>query len=305
VKITSVQTQEYTRGIPLKGWESVETALKTFANGHTAGARDTEGHQLNAMSQSQGALGLGLYLLGAAHLQGEESTFVTDMLEKAKSYVKQHGRWSRNYDYDGVGVFFKTSVDITLLNEQDDLYMLEINAAYVGDKPERGLAQYLGVPLTLRYSSVIVQVESLDGEHFLFDFEQIIQAMKTVVTKVNDGSGTFIADYFISDCEYSRPEPLAIYHDQDIEITINTGRVENRFLYNKGDPVDTWAVDGSVLTGLLDQSYEDKNQKEPATLILTVQSSKRDRFEHALPVYDQELKEKIIKMSQTLAKALA
>lgn len=305
MKITSVLTQEYTRGIQLKGWSSVETALNTFANGHIDGARDTEDHQVNAISQSQGALGLGLYLLGASHMQGGASNFVTRMLEEAKSTVQQRGQWSRHYDYDGVGVFFKTSVEIHLLSKKDDLYMLEINAAYVGDKPERGLAQYLGIPLTLRRSSVIAQVESIDGEHFSFDFEQIIQSVKKVVPTVKGVSGKSIAQHFMSGDRYSNPKPVVIYHDRDIEITVGTGRVENRFVYSQGNPTDTWTVDGSTLIGLLDTSYEDENKKEPSTLILTVQSSSRDRFDYPLPVYDHELKDKMIQMSQALALAIA
>ena len=226
MKITSAVTQEYTRGIPLKGWDSVVTALNNFANGHTDGARDTEDHQMKAISQSQGAFGLGLYILGASHLQGGASNFVTRMLEEAKSSVQQHGRWSRHYDYDGVGVFFKTSVEIHMLDKKDDLYMLEINAAYVGDKPERGLAQYLGIPLTLRRSSAIAQVESVDEMHFSFDFEQIIQAVKKIVPTVKGVTGKSIAQHFMSGDKYSSPKPVVIYHDQDIEITVGTGRVE-------------------------------------------------------------------------------
>ncbi len=104
MKIVSTSTEQYTRGIPLKGWDSVVTALNIFSRGFTKGSQGTQDHQMNALTQSSGVMGLGLYLITSQNMQAP-SLFVREMLAEAESRVRQNGIWSKSYDYDGQGVF--------------------------------------------------------------------------------------------------------------------------------------------------------------------------------------------------------
>ena len=120
MKITKVSVEHYDRGIPLKGWDSVKAALNLYASGRTDGSRATEENQVNAIAQSSGAMGLGLYQIVAPHMQGAGNQFVENMLKEAKSALKRDDRWQRHYDYDGMGVFFKTSVEISILDRKEE-----------------------------------------------------------------------------------------------------------------------------------------------------------------------------------------
>jgi hypothetical protein len=304
MKITNVSVEHYDRGIPLKGWDSVKAALNLYAGGRTDGSRATEQNQIDAVAQSSGIMGLGIYLIAAPHMQDAGNQFVENMLEEAKSALKNRDNWNRSYDYDGMGVFFKTSVGISILDRKEDLYMLEISAAYVGTKPEAGLAENLGIPLALRRYSVIVQVKPVDATRFAFDFDEVLQALKGVL-KINFNLGKEIAKHFIKGGRHDDCKPWPIFLDENVSITLAPGRVEQRFVYDKpGEPHDTWTVNGSVLYGLLDSSYEDSSKKEPPTIVLTITNAAQDRFGYGQPIWDENLKDKIDILSNQIAEAM-
>jgi len=304
MKITNVTVEHYNRGIPLKGLDSLKVALSLYASGRTSDSRATEENQLNAIAESSGALGLGLYLVGAQHMQGTDDLFVKNILEEAEATLKDRDNWKRHYDYDGMGVFFKTSVEITVLDRKEDLYMLEICAAYVGNKPEAGLAEELGIPRALRRYSVIVEVKPEDETHFAFDFEEVLRALDGVL-KTNSLKGKRIVKHFISGDRYSDSKPRQIFSNKNISVTVGPGCVEHRFVYDKpGEARDTWTVEGSVLHGLLDSSYEDESKKEPPTIVLTITNAKQDRFGYGQPIWDADLKHKIDILSNQIAEAM-
>src|SRR3989344_2120907 len=145
MKIVQILTQENRRLIPLKGWDSVTKALNAFANGFTRGAKATEQVTADALGKSHGSdggLAVGLFLLGGA-MVGGRSKLVDNLLKEAEAALKTQMKFGKHYDYDGMGTsFFKTSVDIEVLDREQDMYGIGIHAAYVGDKPEQGLAEY-------------------------------------------------------------------------------------------------------------------------------------------------------------------
>lgn len=303
MKVTNVKVEHYNRGIPLKGWKSVRIALITYSQGHTASSQATRDNLIAATAQVGGAMGLGIYSL-FDHARGSASSFVMEMLEEAESALKSRDSWSRHYDYDGVGIFHKTSVDISILDRKEDLYMLEVSAAYVGTKPEAGLAEELGIPQALRRYSVIVQVRPEDATHFAFDFGEILQALKGVLN-INSNIGKEVAKHFVTGDRFHDAKPWPVYLDEIVNVTLGTGRVENRFVYDEpGKARDTWTVDGSILHGLLDSSYEDQSKKEPPTFILTIGSAKQDRLGYSQPVWDEDLKDQIDILSNQIAEAM-
>jgi hypothetical protein len=213
--------------------------------------------------------------------------------------------WSVRYDYDGQGYFHKTSVDIEVLDRAEGLYQMKIYAAYVGDEPEKALAESLGVPRTLIRYTVTAQVVPHDEKYFVFDFEKILRALDDTL-KTQSFSGVKVANHFMSGDKYSNPKALQLYSDKGLSICLGLGRVERRFVYNHENSVhfDTWIVDGSVLTGLLDDSFEEIDKKEIPTFQLTVVGTKKDKYGQSLAVWDAKLKEKIENKANAIAEAL-
>jgi hypothetical protein len=156
--ITGVEISQYESGIPLKGWESVKNALNIFASGASRGSRATEQHQMQAVGESMGGFAAAFYAVAAPHMSGGSSSFVEKMLQEAEPAVQSRGRWSRSYDYDGQGSFFKTTVEVNRADKKDG-YILQLNAAYVGNQVEEGLAEALGAERGLSWKNVAVEFE--------------------------------------------------------------------------------------------------------------------------------------------------
>lgn len=303
MKITKVTVEHYDRGIPLKGWDSVKTALNLYARGIVKGSKAAENEQMRAIGQSYGALGLGLYLVSAQYLHG--SRFVEHMTDEAHEFLQECERWSGNYDYDGQGAFFKTTVGISVLDRKEELYMLQINAAYVGSEPEASLAEVLGIPQALRQYTVTAEVKPEDALHFAFDFEEILRALDGVL-KTDSLKGEEIASRFMTSNHSDEAiKPAQIYFGTEICVTVAPGHVRKRFVYDKpGEPQDTWTVEGSVLHGQLYSSYRGESEGQTPTIVLTISSIQDDRFGYGYPVWNVELKDQIRSLSNQIAKAL-
>lgn len=305
MKINGVSTAQCYRGIPLYKWESVEAALNTFASGSTKGSRETERKQLHDVGESSGGFAIAFYAVHAPHMQGADNKFVEILLVEAKAGVNSRGKWQRIYDYDGMGVFFKTSVEIEMLDKEKDLYNLQLYAAYVGDEPEKGLAETLGIPRNLIWSSVTVHVEPEDAEHFAFDFEQLLRKLDLPLGCLLVHSYD-VTSWFMEGDRYSSVKPFVISKYEHVVVTVIPGRVERRFVFDgRGQVKDTWTRKGlEVLQGLLDESYEDRSKKEPPTIILTVRSSNEDGYGNSCPIWDEQTKKLILNITERIAGAL-
>lgn len=310
MKITSVSDVQQFRYIPLKGWSSVESAIQAYAQGSTPGSRATEHEQVRATTQAGGDL-TGLLFSHASAMLGKSIQFVQEMLMEAKTAIETFGHWDRRYDYDGVGTFFKTKVEVMVLDWNSDLYALGIYASYVGDKPEEELAEYLGIQRALIWSSVAVQVEPTDGNHFTFDLEKIARKLDAVFGRT-DLSGEIIAQAMMGVTERGDSKPnFVLMEDDDLMVSIYPGRVKGRFHWE--DPygpsrrrVDTWFVEGSVLSGLLDDSYKDKNKKEPPNFGISISKRRKTSWGHEnIPVWDEDKKNRIIRLTREITKAFS
>jgi len=303
MKIQKVTVGHHDRGIGLVGWESVIHTLNCYASGRSRGSHATQNEQIKAVGQSFGALGLGLYLNSAQHMQGT-STFVENMLSEAYLALQSRNHWSRHYDYDGQGVFFKTTVEITVLDRMADQYMLEICAAYVGSEPEAGLADGLGITRALRHFTVISEVEPADEHNFAFDFDQYLRTLDGVL-QINLITGEFIVSQLATTGRYSSTKPAMISCEADIKVTVVPENVASRFDYGpEGVAVDTWIADGPVLTGPLETSYEDRSKKETPHIRLTISSANVDSLGYSQPIFDCALRERIAILANKIAKSL-
>jgi len=302
-KLIGVSVERCDRGIPLK-WEDVKKALYLYANGATAGSGATRNDLEKNVSSAGGVLGIGLLLMSEANNISPNS-FVDNLLAEASFHLKNSDAWSVRYDYDGIGYFHKTSVDIEVLDRVEGLYKMNIYAAYVGDEPEKHLAESLGVPRLLIRYTITAQVVPHDEKYFVFDFEKILRALDDTL-KTQGLSGVKVANHFMSGDKYNNPKALQIYSDKDLSVFLGLGRVERQFVYNHEHSVhiNTWIVKGSTLTGLLDNSFEQIGEKEIPTFQLTVVGAKKDSYGHNQAVWDAGVKEKIENKANAIAEAL-
>lgn len=132
LEIASISTTEYRRGIPL------QNDLKKLAQ-----ALDTFEYGVGEASEKEGPYSTNPFIDG-----------IVRGVEKAQSNGRE--KWSKSYDYDGQGRFYKTSVDVDF-DKQNEALILRLYAAYVGDKVEEKLAKNLGVERAV--SSMCVKIE--------------------------------------------------------------------------------------------------------------------------------------------------
>lgn len=304
MEIVKVENEAGYRYIPLKGWDSVVAAVNTFANGGSRASQATTQNQIRAVGETSGGLGLGLYMLGAPHMQGAGNQFVERLLEEAKGALTNRNKWNRHYDYDGMGVFFKTSVEIGVLDAKEGMYYLSIWAAYVGDQPEEGLAEALNIPRALTGCVVTVEVPPADADHFALDFEAILRKLDGVLP-VSGYTGKEVLEVLEARTadRYGSETAVPIYRDGDIIVSVGTGRVENRFKWNNGESTDTWTFDGATLSGLLAESYQEGKDKDEPSVVLRVYRHSEDKYERN-PFYKPEEKERVLALAENIAAAL-
>lgn len=326
-RIMGVKVSEYRSGIPLSGFESVATALHTFASGTTRKARatqkDIEGH----FSRDHGAMGLGLYRLATSRV--DRNSFVNEMLQEAEPAVKGKGRWSRHYDYDGMGTsFFKTSVELTKLPDQADGYLLGLNAAYVGKQVEDGLADTLGVEQGLQWKGVRVVLQP-EGQNFRISFDEIAQRLQPLyaelqpapepsnvrqrLSKAIKGKGegsaltgeTILQTILTTDRYGGDTNPFVLGVVDGVVVSLNLGRVGDRFNWRNGNrEQELWQTEGTVLTGPLAESYERQGELEPPSISITIGRYSEDRYDR-LPAIDPHMKAKMNELASKIATAFS
>ena len=304
MEITKVTPTEHRRYIPLKGIGSVEQALNLFADGVTTGSRATQNNLIQAVGEGKdGGLAVGFLMLATAGVSGNK--FVKDqIMSTAPKALKDHGRWHGDWDYGAMGTsFFKSSVDIEVLDRDADLFALGIHAAYVGDKPEAGLADHLGVERALIWASVEVETRPVN-DGFEFDFEAILRKLDTALP-VGAISGVQVADQMMTADEYGNSRATFTLHsDEDVVVTLGPGAVGHRFDYpERGKSVDTWSIEEALLRGNLRESYEKEGEFAPPTFVISLRGAKGDRYNSAT-IYQPELKASMLKLRDEIASAI-
>ena len=98
------------------------------------------------------------------------------MTKEACNELKSEGRFHRSFDYDAMGTnFFKTTVNS---RQVDGEYILEITAAFVGNKPEENLAEKLGKERALIASSAIGKLSVVDDWWFNINLGDMFQTQE-------------------------------------------------------------------------------------------------------------------------------
>jgi hypothetical protein len=291
----------------MQGLNSVQEALNIFAKGITSGSRATEQHQLEAIGREHGAAAVAFFTLAMSPTRQAESSFVQQLMAKARAALQSGESWSRHFDYDGMGSFHKTTIGIDALDRQSDLYGLTILAAYVGDQPEVGLAEHLGVPRALDRAYVEVQVAPAAGDCFEFDFEVILRRLDGVLG-TGWATGPLAAQAMMATNQYGESQPSFVLEEESgLRIQLLTWRVGKRFdrvhRDATGKPADTWSRDGAVLRGGLDRSYEHDGFAVPSFAVWIDSADNQIGSSLTRPVYALEKKARALELHSQIAAA--
>jgi hypothetical protein len=301
MEIVQVSVHPHRRLIPVQGWENVTKALNAYASGST---RHKTVEAIDRSSGSEGGIAVGLFLLTDA-VVGNRSQLVDNLLYEASRNLKDRTEFNKDYDYDGMGTpFFKTSVDVKVLDRHQDMYAIGIYASYVGDKPEQELADHFGIPRTLLSCLVEVEINPVSNNRFEFDFEPVLRKLDSVLD-TKKIAGQQVAAAMLATENNTNPVFL-LERRGGLEIRIEPGRVERRMKYSTGDTKDTWSVKGSVFAGELQRDYSsgDENAKANPTLRIVISSSQKDDWRHSLPIWQPDQQQSAIDLAERVAAVL-
>ncbi len=257
--ILGVTQTSHEGGIEFADLDSVKNALRIFADGVTPGSRETSHRGFD--SSPTGGIGLMMKMILDDR---RESGFMQELLTSVDRVTEERGM-HRSYDYDGMGPFFKTTVEVKKIKvgRRQFVYLLHLNAAYVGDQPCAGLATTLGANRALWRDEVIIELAPT-GDRFEIDFNLAAERLASIgLSKV---SGRQLADHSMelaatSTLDDDRPE-LPLRND---ELVVTFGIVS----YSVERPIDyqtrkmVWSQSGSVISGPLAQGYEGEKYSKP------------------------------------------
>ena len=307
-KIQGVEITEIQRGIPLPNWESVKAALYLYGSGRVAESLDTRLHNIQAYAQSYGPDGL-LFFDSIAP-SGPVKPFIDGMLTEAQERIGERGKWSRHYDYDGVGVFHKTSVSVDKAPDGEPAeYVLGIHAAYVGDKPEKALAESLGVERTTLSKGVIVEYTPTADNTFGINLDDIAErVIKVFGNGRRDArlTGKALADYFMSRDRYGHPVEKAypVGEMDGFKVSLRFGRVGDHIDYGTDRSKELWKRAGNTLHGGLKQDFDDRTKYEDPTLVFSIVDARKQDYDD-VQVIDRVRKSRMQDVAQKVADEFA
>lgn len=302
LKILEVSTREVQGRIPLTGIETVKNAIRVFARGGTKGANATQ----NKLAADGGGIAL---MLKTIVEDGQDDTFLTQMFAELDQAVAEGRNFHRSYDYDGVGSFFKTTIEVALVPGTEDTFLLQLNAAYVGDQVEEGLAAHLGIERGLWRSEVRLEIEPLK-DRFAVDFETIMEALRGEELMFMYAGDVVVARFMEEAAKLYDGRPRLQLFDGKYEIWLSLDSVSVASHYDYKTDKVLWAGAGSVLSGPLSNRNEYVRDAEPEwatpTVVISV-SPKQDATQswRSLPTVDEDLKTMIREVAGSIASRMA
>ena len=292
-------------GIPLQGMESVKGALQTFAAGKTNSSYATN-DKLIRDSEAGAMIHMFKTVLFDSNSQ---DMFMNRLFAGIQQGMDKNGRFHVHYDYDGQGRFFKTSVTVKRIDVENDIYLLSLNAAYVGSQIEDELAKYLGVEQGLNWVAVEVDFPTQDRT-FRFDFEEIINTAKQALPEISKiGEAEVTAEYVLdsitarSQFEEVAGNALLLMTD-NYKLTVGPADVARANEYVKGKLVENWKREGSILTGPIRNSYDEPPVPLTPQIGFAISPVGEDKYD-TNPVIDPAVKQQMYELADRIEKAFA
>jgi hypothetical protein len=290
MKILSVSCTEREGGIPLPDLESVKGALQAFSEGRTQGSDATR----NQLVKDGGGMAAAMMTL----VQPSPGTFVDRLCQQMEQSLSQSDQFYRDFDYDGVGSFFKSNVKVKRLS--DGTYLLELSAAYVGNEVEKGLAEYLGIQRGLWWTKLTITLDAIEGDNFKIDFDPINDKLGGTVLWTHSGKdiAKLIAAGKTEDYSSRIMDGgIVTLMGGELRDTVDPSSVDGQLTVTMA--IDDMSVgryyeqafeaDGSVVIGPRETRWSQPGEEKYPSVGITVTGNPlEDRF-NRLPVLDPEV----------------
>lgn len=246
MRILGVSREESLRGIPFHGVGSVRNALQLFMSGSTKGSQAT-GNRLMA----DGGLGGVVALMNKEELEApHKDSFLGRMFDQIDAALAAGRRFNYHYDYDGVGPFFKTTVEVEALRGFEELYLLHLSAAYVGDAVEVGLAEAIGAERGLMGVSVRIELAP-EGDHFEIDFDDILGHLASAGLNTLSAEQVIVALMEDAAVRPLKSRPAPRLRDDEYRVSLYPALYTVGSAYGPAAVERPWSSQGGTLFGPL------------------------------------------------------
>ena len=261
----------------LQGWGTVVSALARYSSGKTSGSRMTLARTAHEMEDGAGA-----FLFLREMTEEAPSGFVLRLAYEACERLQHSSHWDKSYDYDGQGVFFKTTVSFVVLDRGKGVYGLGFYAAYVGEKVEREFAEAYKIPLALIHATA--EIKTMPDEasgRFSFDCDYLLARLGDVFPVSLRGEDMAQQMVSISD-RHSDPQPAQVYATDlyTVKVGIDSITVEPHWR-------EPWRAEGALVTGHLRRKRGEEGYEQP-TLYLSIRKRGKDDTRDEKDVFWQE-----------------
>ena len=254
---TEVKLTEYSRGIPFASVDAVKAAITQYSEGRLSSSHATT-RQLVSDGGDMIAMMLTL-------VHPSESSFLGKMFKEMDEALanKNNPRYHKSYDYDGVGVFHKTTVEVEQL--KGGTCMLHLNAAYVGDKPEVDLAKALEINRGLIRTGISAPFK-FAGDHFTLNCADLARRLGTTLEFKIDGEQlAAIIATGRSDYEGGRVsnagQQTYLCGSLEVSVSLSAGSYYE----------EPYQSSGSTLTGPLQADWEDESKFKAPVISITIE----------------------------------
>lgn len=288
----TVHHSECLRGIPLVGMDSVKSALQKFSDGVRGS---------NATTQQLATDGnpIAMMMKMAYVDSGGEGSFLKELFADIEASLKKRDKYSRHYDYDGVGSFFKTTVEVTKL--PNNIFLLGLNAAYVGDKVEVSLAEALGVERALSWAATTIELPVV-GNLFIADFVFIINALAKAIPLKGLTAEKAVAMMTERKRLSDRNGAITVYESKDFTVTMVLDDVSRPMQYKAGNGTMVWKVNSNSILGPLHPDWVDESKVLKPLLKFTVSRTAPNAYD-SVPFIDAEGKNAMRNLAEMIASA--
>ncbi len=207
-------------------------ALMIYNSGAISSSRDTIEELFNDMWRADHPAGgvddpsiimdtpkARLVKLGSA-LQQKGNPLIKNLISKV---LKSEGNCRESFDYDAMGTpFFKTNVDVQKMN---DKYLLGIYASYVGNKPEKELAEKIKMDRSLVWVQSSYELSKLTDGWIGLNLHKALNSDMITDQQIADMSNMMVSEYMLS-----RQWPTINVLGTEVELGIGFGDENNPYI---------------------------------------------------------------------------
>lgn len=293
------------RTIALQGWERVVEALTAFATDALQKSQERAPQHKIAIIKDFDPDDL---LLFEATSQNPAALqpFLNALIQKAYTALQQRKRWQHRYEYDGVGPFHKTSVEIALLDADQEIYSLGFVSSGRSDVEEK-LAAYLQAERILQWCTLSLHIQSPTKTQFSVDFVPLVQKLQPLFPgKILSATMLAVALMTERDDSPLGDGPKAIFNtDESICVEIMLEDVVRRSDAQTG--TFNWVRHSAVISGSLREEWEQPGKYVSPHLTLKIfqPGAFSDVFGYEkLPIWQHPRQQRIIELTNQIEKEL-